>query len=92
MKIRISRGPSCCAASVSTTMVIEIASVVMQVGWFKATGGKRLFRMAPIHHHFELLGWKETRVIIRFWMIAGGLTMLGLGIFYADWVGKVSPR
>ncbi len=72
--------------------VLETASVMLQVGWFKATRGKRLFRMAPIHHHFELLGWKETRVIIRFWMIAGGLTMIGLGIFYADWVATVAPR
>ena len=66
--------------------VIETTSVMLQVGFFKATGGKRLFRMAPIHHHFELLGWKETKVIIRFWLIAGGLTLFGLGLFYADWV------
>ncbi len=67
----------------------ETVSVMLQVGWFKATGGKRLFRMAPIHHHFELLGWRETKVIIRFWLIAGGLTALGLGLFYADWINSV---
>ncbi|MEL7158927.1 MAG: phospho-N-acetylmuramoyl-pentapeptide-transferase, partial [Actinomycetota bacterium] len=66
--------------------VMEAASVILQVGFFKATSGKRLFRMAPIHHHFELGGWKETKVIIRFWLIAGGLTLIGLGLFYADWV------
>jgi phospho-N-acetylmuramoyl-pentapeptide-transferase len=72
--------------------VIETSSVLLQVACFKITKGRRLFRMAPIHHHFELLGWKETKVIIRFWMIAGGLTMIGLGIFYADWVGTVGVR
>ncbi len=69
--------------------VAETLSVVLQVGWFKATKGRRLFRMAPIHHHFELLGWRETKVIIRFWLIAGALTALGLGLFYADWVNNV---
>jgi phospho-N-acetylmuramoyl-pentapeptide-transferase len=66
--------------------VAETASVMLQVGWFRLTGGKRLFRMAPIHHHFELAGWPETRVIIRFWMMAGMLTALGLGLFYADFI------
>jgi phospho-N-acetylmuramoyl-pentapeptide-transferase len=48
--------------------------------------------MAPIHHHFELAGWKETKVIIRFWMIAGGLTAVALGLFYADWVAASDIR
>jgi len=65
--------------------VAETLSVMLQVAWFKITKGKRLFRMAPIHHHFELLGWRETKVIIRFWIIAGALTALALGLFYADW-------
>lgn len=72
--------------------VLEASSVMLQVGFFKATGGKRIFRMAPIHHHFELLGWKETKVIIRFWMIAGGLTVIGLGLFYADWVATAEGQ
>lgn len=72
--------------------VIETASVMLQVAFFKSTRGKRLFRMAPIHHHFELLGWKETKVIIRFWLVAGGLTLLGLGLFYADWVATADIR
>ncbi len=72
--------------------VVETTSVMLQVAWFKATGGRRLFRMAPIHHHFELLGWAETKVIIRFWLIGGGLTLLGLGLFYADWVATADVR
>ncbi len=69
--------------------VVETLSVMLQVGYFKATKGKRLFRMAPIHHHFELLGWKETKVIVRFWLIGIALTAMALGLFYADWVGAV---
>lgn len=69
--------------------VIETTSVMLQVGWFKLTKGKRLFRMAPIHHHFELLGWKETKVIVRFWIIGAALTAVALGFFYADWVNAV---
>ncbi|MBC7159835.1 MAG: phospho-N-acetylmuramoyl-pentapeptide-transferase [Porphyrobacter sp.] len=57
--------------------VIETASVIIQVFWFKRTG-KRVFRMAPIHHHFEQLGWKEPTVVIRFWIIAIVLAVLGL--------------
>jgi len=66
--------------------VLETLSVMLQVGWFKATGGKRLFRMAPLHHHFELLGWAEITVVIRFWIIAGLFVVTGLGVFYAEWV------
>jgi phospho-N-acetylmuramoyl-pentapeptide-transferase len=61
-------------------------SVALQVGWFKATGGKRLFRMAPLQHHFELKGWAEVTIVIRFWIIAGMFVALGLGVFYAEWV------
>lgn len=65
--------------------VAETMSVMLQVGYFKLTKGKRLFRMAPIHHHFELSGWRETKVIVRFWLIGGALTAVALGLFYADW-------
>lgn len=58
--------------------VMEATSVVLQVGSFKLRHGKRIFAMAPIHHHFELKGWKETQVIIRFWMISLLLAFLGL--------------
>lgn len=69
--------------------VVEALSVILQVAVFKVTGGRRLFRMAPIHHHFELLGWRETKVIIRFWLIGGALTMGALGLFYADYVAAI---
>ena len=64
--------------------VAETVSVILQVAVFKARDGHRLFRMAPIHHHFELAGWPETRVIIRFWLLSGLTTGLGLGLFYWD--------
>jgi phospho-N-acetylmuramoyl-pentapeptide-transferase len=56
--------------------VFEALSVIFQVGYFKLTGGQRMFRMAPIHHHFELKGWPETKVIVRFWIIAIILALL----------------
>jgi phospho-N-acetylmuramoyl-pentapeptide-transferase len=65
--------------------VLETVSVMIQVGVFKATK-KRFFRMAPIHHHFELLGWAEMTVIVRFWIIAGLAVALGLGLFYAEFL------
>ncbi len=68
--------------------VIETLSVILQVGFFKATKGKRLFRIAPLHHHFEMLGWEEVTVTIRFWLIAGIFVAAGLGVFYAEWVAS----
>lgn len=58
--------------------VIETMSVILQVGYFKCTGGKRLFRMAPLHHHFELKGWSEPKVIVRFWIITVVFVLCGL--------------
>lgn len=58
--------------------VIETLSVILQVGYFKYTGGKRLFRMAPLHHHFELKGWAEPKVIVRFWIITVIFVLCGL--------------
>ncbi|HSV40813.1 MAG TPA: phospho-N-acetylmuramoyl-pentapeptide-transferase [Nocardioidaceae bacterium] len=66
--------------------VTQTLSVILQVGYFKATKGKRLFRMAPLHHHFELKGWDEITVVIRFWIITGLCVATGLGVFYAEWV------
>lgn len=66
--------------------VAESLSVILQVGSFRLLK-RRVFRMAPIHHHFELGGWPETTVIIRFWLLAGLAAALGLGLFYADFVG-----
>ena len=60
-------------------------SVIVQVVVFRLTG-RRVFRMAPLHHHFELLGWPEFTVIVRFWLLAGLLVALGLGLFYADFI------
>jgi phospho-N-acetylmuramoyl-pentapeptide-transferase len=65
--------------------VVETVSVIMQVLGYKATG-KRIFNMAPIHHHFELAGWPETTVIIRFWIIGGLAVAFGLGVFYAEFL------
>ena len=58
--------------------VIETLSVILQVGYFKCSGGKRLFRMAPLHHHFELKGWSEPKVIVRFWIITVVFVLCGL--------------
>jgi len=63
--------------------VVETISVILQVGYFKFTKkkfgtGKRLFLMAPLHHHFEQKGWKETQVVVRFWIITMMLVLLGL--------------
>jgi len=65
--------------------VIETLSVVLQVASFRLFG-RRVFRMAPIHHHFELGGWPETTVFVRFWILAGLCVALALGIYYADFI------
>jgi phospho-N-acetylmuramoyl-pentapeptide-transferase len=67
--------------------VIITLSVVIQVGSYKMTH-KRVFRMAPLQHHFELAGWAETTIVVRFWLIAGMFVALGLGIFYVGWFPK----
>ena len=71
---------------IGALFVIETVSVMLQVSVFKITGGKRVFKMAPLHHHFELKGWAEVTVVIRFWIICGLAVSAGLGIFYAEWV------
>jgi phospho-N-acetylmuramoyl-pentapeptide-transferase len=68
--------------------VLETLSVIIQVAVFRTTG-RRAFRMAPFHHHFELLGWQEATIIVRFWIIAGIGVALGLGIFYAEYLTRV---
>jgi len=65
--------------------VMVTVSVILQIFSFRLFG-KRIFRMAPIHHHFELRGWPETTVIIRFWILAGIMVAVGVGIFYADFL------
>jgi phospho-N-acetylmuramoyl-pentapeptide-transferase len=66
--------------------VMITASVILQVGYFKATKGKRIFRMAPLQHHFELLGWAEITIVVRFWILCGLFVVTGMGIFYWEWV------
>jgi len=73
------------AAIIGGLFVVIVLSDVIQIGWFKMTD-KRVFRMAPLHHHFELGGWGEVTIVIRFWIIAGLFVALGLGVFYAEWV------
>jgi phospho-N-acetylmuramoyl-pentapeptide-transferase len=96
--LAIGSGLACLAALTATPLllpivgglfVFETVSVILQVGSFRLTG-KRIFRIAPIHHHFELAGWPETTVIIRFWILAALCTGVALGIFYADFVGNPS--
>ena len=68
--------------------VVIVISDVIQIGFFKMTG-RRVFKMAPLHHHFELMGWSEVNIVIRFWLIAGLFVALGMGIFYGDWVPQL---
>ena len=68
--------------------VIITMSVLIQTFYFKISGGKRVFKMAPLHHHFELIGWEQITIVIRFWIIAGLCVSAGLGLFYAQWVAK----
>ncbi|MBN1836216.1 MAG: phospho-N-acetylmuramoyl-pentapeptide-transferase, partial [Spirochaetales bacterium] len=62
---------------VGGVFVLEVLSVAIQVLWFKMTG-KRVFKMAPLHHHFELMGWTESKVVIRFWILGGLFAILSL--------------
>ena len=66
--------------------VVETLSVIVQVAGFKWFGGRRVFRMAPIHHHFEMKEWPETTIITRFWILAAIGVALGLGLFYGDFL------
>jgi phospho-N-acetylmuramoyl-pentapeptide-transferase len=78
-------------AVIAGVFVLETMSVLIQMSYFKLTRrltgtGRRIFRITPIHHHFEHLGWDEANVVIRFWVIAGIFVVAGLGTFYADWL------
>ncbi|MFV0427490.1 MAG: phospho-N-acetylmuramoyl-pentapeptide-transferase [Beutenbergiaceae bacterium] len=73
------------AAILGGMFVLVILSDVIQIGWFKLTG-KRVFKMAPLHHHFELMGWGEVTIVIRFWVIAALFIASGLALFYAEWI------
>jgi phospho-N-acetylmuramoyl-pentapeptide-transferase len=65
---------------VGLIFVVEALSVILQVGYFKLTGGRRLFKMAPIHHHFELIGWSETQVTMRFWLVGMMAGLFGVAL------------
>jgi phospho-N-acetylmuramoyl-pentapeptide-transferase len=66
--------------------VIEAGSVIVQRAYFKLTHGRRIFLMSPVHHHFELKGWAEVTVVVRFWIIGGLLVAAGVGSFYLEWL------
>lgn len=66
--------------------VLIALSVIIQVGYFKLSGGKRVFLMAPLQHHFELKGWAEVTVVVRFWIIGALAVGIGLAVFYSEWV------
>jgi phospho-N-acetylmuramoyl-pentapeptide-transferase len=66
--------------------VIVTGSVILQRAYFKISKGKRIFLMSPLHHHFELKGWAEITVVVRFWIIAGLSVLAGIGLFYLEWI------
>jgi phospho-N-acetylmuramoyl-pentapeptide-transferase len=74
---------------IGVIFVLETASVILQVGYFRLTGGRRLFRMSPIHHHFELGGWDEEKITIRFWIVAVLAALLGVTLFLATQPGQL---
>jgi phospho-N-acetylmuramoyl-pentapeptide-transferase len=74
---------------IGAIFVLETASVILQVGYFRLTGGRRLFRMSPIHHHFELGGWDEEKITIRFWIVAVLAALLGVTLFLATQPGQL---
>lgn len=73
-------------AALGGLFVLITLSVIIQTGYFKLSGGKRVFKMAPLQHHFELIGWGEVTIVIRFWILAGMSVAAGLGLFYGQWV------
>ena len=92
--LAIGTGLACLALTTNTNLLLpvvgalfvaETVSVILQVFSFRVFG-RRIFRMAPIHHHFELSGWPETTVIIRFWMVSAACTAAGIGLYYYDFL------
>ncbi|WP_396931121.1 phospho-N-acetylmuramoyl-pentapeptide-transferase [Mycolicibacterium sp.] len=76
------------AVVLGALFVAEVTSVVVQILAFRTTG-RRVFRMAPFHHHFELVGWAETTVIIRFWLLTAIACGLGVALFYGEWLSAI---
>jgi phospho-N-acetylmuramoyl-pentapeptide-transferase len=75
------------AAIIGGLFVLIVMSDIIQIGWFKLTH-KRVFKMAPLHHHFELSGWGEVTIVIRFWLISALFVAVGIGLFYGDWLAS----
>ena len=69
--------------------VLETGSVILQIAYFRLTGGKRLFRMSPLHHHFELGGWDEEKITIRFWIVGILAALLGVTFFLASQTDRI---
>ncbi len=65
---------------VGAIFVAEALSVILQVGFFKLTGGRRIFRMTPLHHHLELSGWPERHIVMRFWLLGAVLSVAGIAL------------
>jgi phospho-N-acetylmuramoyl-pentapeptide-transferase len=65
---------------VGGVFVAEAVSVILQVAYFKATGGKRIFKMTPLHHHFEMIGWSETQITMRFWIVGMMCGLIGVAL------------
>ena len=70
--------------------LIDTGSVIVQRAYFRVTHGKRIFLMSPIHHHFELKGWAEVTIVVRFWLISAMFVALGVGLFYLEWITRAS--
>jgi phospho-N-acetylmuramoyl-pentapeptide-transferase len=68
--------------------LIVTGSVIVQRAYFKLTHGKRIFLMSPLHHHFELKGWAEITVVVRFWIISAMFVAAGVGLFYLEWISR----
>lgn len=68
--------------------VIEVGSVIVQRTYFKVTKGKRILRASPLHHHFEMLGWGEVTVVVRFWIISALFVAAAVGLFYLEWITR----
>lgn len=66
-------------------LVIEVITEIIQVASYK-TRGKRVFPMVPIHHSFEIIGWPEIKIVVRFWIVQGAFVGAGIALFYAEWV------
>ncbi len=68
--------------------VVEVASVMINRTYFRFTRGRRIFRASPLHHHFEMLGWGEVTIVVRFWIIAGLFIAAAIGLFYLEWIAR----